>query len=952
MTNRYPPRITTLHPQIRPLAFFTHMALATGLVMALPTPVHAQASRHYDIPAGPLDTALNRFALQAGIALVIDAEKLKGLHSPGLRGEYGIDAGFAALLRNTGYNVARTPSGYILVEAPRTVAAPVAGTGETQLPTLVVTDVREPMGTTVIDRKHIETQAAGNGDITSLLKIHPNVQFNNTQLSSKSPGEISPANISINGAKYYQNAFIVDGMNMNNDIDPAQTNPNLADYVPGNSQGMALDTDLLESIVVYDSNVPAAYGRFNGGVIEANTRKPKKEFSGKISYQATKSSWTRYHIDERQKEDFEYAADYWDQPEFDKFIVRGTLEGHLTENFGLLANFSQKRSTIPTSFYSSNNIATNGWVKEEQKREIDNYFIKAVWQPVSRLTLESSLSSAPEENTYYRTNTADGAFTVKNGGTQFNLKALWDGDLAKVEHNLSYGQIEQSRDSEAAQWYTWRKSTSKPWGPLSGSNASSIEGGTGDLDQLQKTWSYRLNADWKAFTLLGATHRVQSGLEISSQYVHWDRPADNSTFIISTAAGNPWTNTCINSSGVVVEACSIGTTVNGEPGQYLNQRTRSAKGKFDFTTTQWAAWVQDEIEIDRLTLRPGVRVDSDNYMDKTTWAPRMAATYDVFANQSTVLTAGANRYYGRNITNWRLSDNINRLKFTERRANLDAPWTPVSQAKDLSKFDQLDIPYDDELMFGISQRWRGAQFDLKYVNRKGRDQIMEVQGQAIGQPSTDPDLSNTYTTWTNGGKSETDIVTLTVTPLQAIEALGTRTTGQLVLDWTKSKKSAPDYLRPNTSEHELHFQNPWIQYDGDIIHYANRPASNYNRPWTLRLSTITEIPQWNLTWSNFLRYRAAYSKIAQTKSATTSGVFHNGQQIAVWEKRKFNNALTWDIRLGWEYPFARNQAVFVNIDVFNVLDKKSVADTSNVTSTGIPTYEVGRQFWLEVGYRF
>ncbi|WP_234085891.1 TonB-dependent siderophore receptor [Azonexus sp. R2A61] len=937
--------------QRKPLALILPLALASQLAIVQPAAAQA-ATRHYQIPAGPLDATLNRFALLAGVSLVIDAEKLKGLNSNGLKGNHDVDSGFRTLLHNTGFGVARTASGYILVELPKsgtdTGQRMPGHHGETSLAPVLVVEQREWQGTTLVDRHTIEAMPAGNGDITSLLKIHPSVQFDNLQLSSKTPGEISPANISINGAKFYQNAFLIDGLNMNNDIDPAQSNPNLAADVPGKSQGLALDTDLLESIAVYDSNVPAAYGRFNGGVIEAITRKPSKELHGKLSYQTSRSSWTRYKIDETQRESFENSANYDEQPNFTKTVIRATLEGHLTEDFGLMANFSQKRSTMPTSFYSSNNVGTMGMEKRDQERQIDNYFIKAFWRPIRRLDIESSLTYAPENNTYWRGNTANSTFETQSGGTQFNLKARWDGDLAKVEQNLAYGRLHQSRDSDYDDWYTWRKSTTKNWGVGNSTGANSLEGGYGDVEQAQNTWQYRLNADWRPFEALGTRHRLQSGLEISQQYVRYARLTENSTYVIPAS-----TNTCTNSSGITDDiTCSIGQTNNGWPGQYFTQRTRFTTGEFDFTTTQWALWLQDEISVGRFNLRPGVRVDNDDYMNKTTLAPRFAAQYDIFGDYRTVLSAGANRYYGRNITSWRLQEGRNRLRYnTERRPTLDDDWTVGTQATNLVKFSELEVPYDDELMLGLSQRWRGLKFDLKYVNRKGRDQILEVSGTSIGQPSTDPTLSNSYTTYTNGGRSETDIVTLTVTPLQDLRWLGTYTTGLLALDWRDSKQNAPNYLYDST-ESEAYVRNPWIQYDGQIIRYADRPANNYSRPWTLRLSTITKIPAWHLTWTNFLRYRAAFSKMAQTVSASTSTVYHDGQQVAIWEKRTFNRSLTWDIRLGWELPIANSHAFFVNVDVFNVLDKATVADSTTATSTGVPIYEVGRQFWLEVGYRF
>ncbi len=913
-----------------------------GLAAAAEVSSGQQQTRTFDIAAQPLAAGLIAFGQQAGVQVSVSGQLLRDKQAGAVQGDLTLEQALQRLLAGTGLTWHRQRGGTLTLEA-----APAAANTEerTQHPlqfddVLVLADRERKQGETTLDRRTIESLPAGNGDITSLLKIHPNVQFDNNQQSSKTPGEIGPANISINGAKFYQNAFLVDGISMNNDIDPAQSNPNLAADVPGRSQGLALDTDLLQEIEVYDSNVPAAYGRFNGGVIEAKTRKPTQDFHGKISAQTTRASWTKYHIDERQQDAFENSANHDEQPEFDKIIMRGTLEGHLTDNFGLLANFSQKRSTIPTSFYSANNVATMGQQSRDQERRIDNYFLKAFWQASERLELESSVTYAPEESTYFRGNVANSEFETRSGGTQVNLKALWNGDLTRIEQNLAWSRLELSRDSAYDDWFTWRKSAEKDWGVGNTATANSLEGGYGDIEQLQNTWQYKLNVDWQAFELLGTHHQWQTGLEISEQYVRYERLTESNTYVLPKT-----TSTCTNSSGVTDNiACSLSPTLAGWPGQYMSSRTRYSTGDFDFTTMQWAAYLQDDISIGRLNLRPGIRVDSDNYMDKTTVAPRLAAEYDLFADRSTLLTAGVNRYYGRNISSWQLQDGRNRLRFTDTRSSLDMPWTAIANAANLVKFDQLDIPYDDEWMLGITQRFSGLEFGLKYVNRKGHDQIVRVTGNAIDQPSTDPTLSNNYTTYTNAGESETHVLTLTVTPLREFIWFGTRTNGQLALDWTDSKSSSPSYI----DEYDEYVENNYIQYEGKFIRYADRPADNYNRPWTARLTTITEIPQWNLSLSNFLRYRAGFSKVGNTGR----DVDYQGNLIDVWEELDYDAALTWDLRLGWELPTARNQAVFVNVDVFNVLDKVVVADSTTVNANAVPTYEVGRQYWLEVGYRF
>ena len=74
--------------------------------------------RAYDIPAGPLGGVLSRFAGDAGVVLSFDATLLAGLNSPGLSGEYGVEEGFAELLRGSGYAASRSGAGYVLIASP------------------------------------------------------------------------------------------------------------------------------------------------------------------------------------------------------------------------------------------------------------------------------------------------------------------------------------------------------------------------------------------------------------------------------------------------------------------------------------------------------------------------------------------------------------------------------------------------------------------------------------------------------------------------------------------------------------------------------------------------------------------------------------------------------------------------------------------------------------------
>ena len=112
------------HGPLRTLALAIALALAMPCVQAQPgTGAQLQG---YDIPAGPLVPALNRFAQQAGVALALDASRVAGLRTQGLQGHHSVESGFAQLLRGSGFTMQRSDAGYFLAPAAPATATPGA----------------------------------------------------------------------------------------------------------------------------------------------------------------------------------------------------------------------------------------------------------------------------------------------------------------------------------------------------------------------------------------------------------------------------------------------------------------------------------------------------------------------------------------------------------------------------------------------------------------------------------------------------------------------------------------------------------------------------------------------------------------------------------------------------------------------------------------------------------
>ena len=913
--------------------------------------------RHFAIEAQSLSEALIEFAQQSGVQVSVDTALLAGLRSQSIKGELSGAEALRQLLQGSDIEW-RLEQG-VLTFQRREEGGNALSLGTTH----VLGRALNPyQGEQQIDRRAIENFPGANGDLTSLLKMHPSVRFDTTQQSSNTPGELNPADISINGAKFYQNNFMVDGVSINNDLDPEASSASRNDYngiydLPSNAFGIALDADLLEEVRVYDSNVPAEYGRFNGGVVDAITRRPREGFHGKASMSMTRSEWTEYHLngDEISDEEFELSSDQANQPEFKKITQRLMLEGMLTENFGLIGNFVRKTSEIPVYAYDNGYQSQGDALKREQTREIDNYMLKGFWTPNDRLDLTFSLVDAPAGGQYYKANQKNSGFTIDQGGQTAALQAVWSGDALTLTNKLSYKQVQTSRDADSNVIKQWRWSEEKNWGNpyrngVLSNTATSYEGGMGDLEQSQTGYEYSLKGELQAFDFLNATHRISSGLEVGYQKARYEVMEDSwtaSTPYLTTASGS---TSCVTASGAVDdEYCSVSVNATGTAQrQYFRNLNYFRAGEIEVEQTDFALFLQDDIQVGRLSLRPGLRLDGDDYMDKKTLAPRFATSYDFFGDQSSVLSGGLNRYYGRNLFKYRLADGRESLLWRATRGSSSGSTITdfgdlVNYGVDDTSFRRLDIPYDDEWTVGFAQDLAGLRFDLKYVHRDGRDQVVRARSRSLGLE--DGDGSTTianYYTYTNAGESRSETVTLSVTPLESLRFAGTLSTWQLALDWNETQSNNSSYEQV-FSEEALADED--VYFDGKLMPYSELPTDNFNRPWTARLNTVTSIPQLNLTWSNFFRYRGSYEQIYQ---GNPDSIVIDGTTYDYYQTGKVRAAPTWDTRIKWEMPTADEQALYVAVDITNLTDE--VNDI--VSDSGTLSYEVGRQYWLEVGYTF
>jgi hypothetical protein len=913
-TSRKPPRNRRYQGWLLAL----HLTLIGMTAMATVSNTVQAVELAYDIPAGPLGEALNRFAIAAGVAIVVDAEQVQGLRSEGLHGSYEVEAGFRQLLRHSGFTIARTPAGYVLVPTPKVANEE---NQEAMLRETVVVGQQESSGTSVLDRQVIDSLSSGNGDITSLLKVLPGVQFDNNQLHTGRQGEIAPVDISINGAKYYENLYQLDGMSFNNDIDPASGDKSSSiTEVTSAAQGMAIDTSLLCKITVRDSNVAAEYGGFTGGVVSADTCAPTRKFSGEASIATTRSEWMEYKIAPEQAATYANSTDPNYARNFEKWTYRLALQGKPTENLGLIGSFIRKTSTITLNGNSAYQNGLGG--TPEQTRQTDNYFIKAFWKPTTDHDVDFSIQYAPTSDDRFISSIKNSHYTYEAGGLGLNGGIVSRFDHFTLSQRLTSTEMQSSRDGDLSTYRTWRYSADdKNWGTTTLSN----EGGYGDVEQRQSTQTYQAKVDWEAVSAWSFEHHLQAGFEFTQKESSYNRKTQyESYYTPASYSGN-----CLRSDGSVDPYCSTADTSNGWAGQYLRSRVVYLAGKFTVRDDQRAIFLQDEIRKDRFTARLGLRYDNSALAPQASLAPRSAFFYDLFGDGNTRLEAGANRYYGRNFMAYYMTANRLSLQSTVATRSSLTDWGALvmSSTANMYHFEDLKLPYDDEGMLAIKQRWAGMLWGVKYVDRQSRDQVVRV-------------LRSAGNYWfENTGSGEAQTFSITIESEHPFKFMGTTTSLMASAEQLKSRTSHTDYY---TSEQDFN-DDDYVVYNGQLTRTIDLPPDNYARPWTARLHLMTEIPALGVSLGNFFRYRASYQKMVENGTRDV-----NGTTYANYDRHTFKQAVTWDMRINWNLPTTGTQKPYIALSIDNVLNATNAIEDSGTYLV----YEKGRQFWLEVGVRF
>lgn len=784
-------------------------------------------------------------------------------------------------------------------------------------------------GSTQIPPPFIEKLPQGHGDVTDLLRIFPSVQFSESYRSAATAGEIAPAEVSISGGKPYQNLFLLDGMSNSSLLDPGQGNAYLAADVSGHAQKFFVDTSIVESLRVYDSNVPASYDNFMGGIVEVKTKNPGLSFGGDISYRTTRSSWTHFFTDDTKPAATGGTANVDLQPRFEKHHFSTTLNVPVTEDTGLLVNYKRLESSIPVKYFS-------GW--KEQERKSETFFLKGVHYLDDSSHLEFSGAYAPYTARHFTKNTRNSYFTVEGGG-YFAAAAYHrarDDNQLKFQTNYSYSENSRNAPTD---FKAWLASPNKPWGfelPLATDASGNLrqplsnEGGWGSIDKQEEAVSVSLDHTPGRFEMLGI-HRLSYGLRYSHITGRFHRLTDAATYQDAVWAPE------VNCNG------DVATCVDSE--QYFSRRTLTPASDVSAAINDYSAYLEDDWSAWRLRLRFGLRGSYDDFQQNLNVSPRTLLQYDLFGNRRTVLSSGYNRYYSAALLANKLREG-RRPSSIEKRGthqNVLQDWEASTDGTKVSySFEDLKTPYSDEYMVGIDQAFMGGYLNLKYLERQSRNEFARHRGDAQADGIV-------YWRLNNNGKSE----------FRSVQIKWDRSWRRHYLlfnaFWQESKTSNDSYDKT----FDLEDLDTQVIFAGKLIPLAQMPKDNFNRPIIVNLAYTGRFFD-RLSISPVVKYRGSYRQIQITDRDyfLGFGAFDpiTGEQTKIttnaYEVVKQDAAVTLDCALAWTQSLGRSHQVTFTLEVFNVLNARHQEGKSYTTGETPDSYELGRQFWAGVGYSF
>lgn len=865
----------------------------------------------FDLPSTSLYEALHAFSRQASVPLTILPGTPDGGRSVAVRGRL---APAEAMKRLMGGNAIpyRFVDGAVIVGKPAEadnveILGPVTVTGS--VPQVGMPADNGSSGLTVMGQDMIKAIGTPDKDPMRLLRVLPNVNFDNDQFKVGTSGgsgtlseqNLAPARVSISGGKDYENKVLLDGMANGSVFDTTSNSEGDIDKI-GTHNPLALfaNSDILREVAVYDSNVPARYSGFTGGVIDMRTRDPHGKFRGSAGYTAQSDSWVHY------RNDFDAPGSAARSPEFRKDAYDMSMDVPINKKLRTMVAASRQtaeQQRTMSATYSNREVPRTLSTRSSYLGAVSGDLNDDTMLVVKGLY-------APYTQEYTRGNMTDDRMETVGDNYQVNAELRHAGD---IKANLSVGFTHSGYERDAPDTaYSWRDTGSKAHLCTATGTTPCIEGGYGDIADRQDDFQVRgdvgktmLGVDWSTGIDMRQTDARRTR---DSNLVYYMNPV----LIARTA-------TCADPND---KACIAGE-------QVLNRRVTYYARDTQVSVANWGYWAEGakEIPLDLgllqgVDLRAGMRADYNDYFDNLNWAPRFSGTLRFPADVR--LTLGANRYYSAETLSYAFYAQAP-LAYNEDRV---APvggvysnrWRKSSTVVYGYEDRPLRTPYSDERTAALAMPLLWGDGRIKYLTRRTRDEIAQKLVNGTRTPTNDG--------WTNYQSVSVEWTKSVDNHAFLLNAL-----------WSDTMRNSDNYM--DTSGEEAISK---IYYRGNILPVGQlaQIADNFAQPIVINAAWTSKWLEDALTLNLTGKYRFGREEIGSTGRTTRVG----GTTYTVYDIIQRNPIVRFDATASYKIDTWSDQQLELLAFVENVFNARSQ------TADADEPFERGRAYWFGMRYHF
>ena len=520
--------------------------------------------------------------------------------------------------------------------------------------------------------------------------------------------------------------------------------------------------------------------------------------------------------------------------------------------------------------------------KQNHQRLSDNLLLNFNWTPQEKERIEFGLRySNYKELKYFKENINNNVSDYHQAlGTTLAWvhsfdSGVWTNTLAfdrfkdKRKSSTNYVEITSVLDEYYDQLYDYEK------------------GGYGNSQLIQDNLHFSTEYAMEPFHLGSTEHSISIGSIYQATEYQFYRPQDVHSKVVQ----------------VILDA-------NGSnPTEMILSDSTTSKGRVKTTYQNIVAYAEDLIKWNKFELRPGIRIERDDYLKNNNIAPRFVARYHPW--DDTGFTLGLNRYYGRSFASLKLANRILKINDDSTRQH--------------QNFSSLKTPYADELSLSFDQNMGNLALKLGYIHRDNKNRIMLKKERA-------------KSFYINGHNFGVDVYTFQLNNIEPWKLGKTYWTTSLGFDWLNTKRAdVSNEFDPNEP----------VYLDGKLMTRSQmlQQVNSSTEDWIARLGIDMEMPDYNITWSNKVYMKAPIRSYEELDSDD------NG--ISRFRSYHYGRHTQWDSSIRWQPTVLGKHSVYLQVDILNVLNKTRKNKVATIsTSDEYGVYTPGREFWLEVGYQF